>query len=169
MWPKNANFLLLQKTKGSDVMCNNLIQNKAIPAVFHNSKTEKFLMLGFTIIQSERFTVVYIDNLTKCRCVSSALRLTLTKKKKKKKKKGGRKQNIYMKKESENVTIMFILRLMCNFKVRYRVLPRTRPCAICAKDSRGRKKIQLDGPEGVPNFSNQKMTKSDFRDVVLVF
>ena len=37
------------------------------------------------------------------------------------------------------------------------------------KNSRWRKKIQLDGPEGAPNFSNQKTTKSDFRDVVLVF
>ena len=37
------------------------------------------------------------------------------------------------------------------------------------KKSRGRKKIQLDGPEGAPNFPNQKTTKSNFLNIVLVF
>ena len=37
---------------------------KAIPAVFHNLKP-KNMRLGFTIIiRSERFTVVYIEDLT---------------------------------------------------------------------------------------------------------
>ena len=45
-------------------------------------------------------------------------------------------------------------------------------CALAPfalKNSRGRKKPLIDGPEGAPIFSNQKMTKSDFRDIVLVF
>ena len=37
------------------------------------------------------------------------------------------------------------------------------------KNSRGRKKTQIDGPEGAPNFSDGKATKSDFRNVVLAF
>ena len=80
MRPKNTNFVLLQKNYGFDVMCNNFNQNKAIPAVFHNLKTEKYQKLGFMIIQSERFIVVYIDNLTKCHRLSSALRLALRRK-----------------------------------------------------------------------------------------
>ena len=40
-------------------------------------------------------------------------------------------------------------------------------CAHALKNSRGRKKSQVDGPEGAPIFSNQKMTKSDFRDIAL--
>ena len=41
-------------------------------------------------------------------------------------------------------------------------------CALALKDSRWCKKPQMDGPEGAPNFSNQK-TKSDFHIVVVAF
>ena len=55
------------------------------------------------IIRSERFTVVYIDDLTKCHGLNSALRLTLTKSKKRKnEQKAGRKQTKNMKKKCEN-------------------------------------------------------------------
>ena len=37
------------------------------------------------------------------------------------------------------------------------------------KNSRGRKKTLIDGPECAPNFFNQKTTKSDFHDIVLAF
>ena len=37
------------------------------------------------------------------------------------------------------------------------------------KNSTWRKEIQMDGPESAPNFSNQKMTKSNFRNVVWHF
>ena len=47
--------------------------------------TEKYPRLGFTIIRSERFTVVYIDDLAKCHFLNSALCLTLTKTRKRKK------------------------------------------------------------------------------------
>ena len=44
-------------------------------------------------MRSEGFTVVYIDDLTKCHCLNSALRLTLTKStKRKNKQKAERKQ-----------------------------------------------------------------------------
>ena len=55
------------------------------------------------IIRSERFTVVYIDDLTKCHGLNSALHLTLTKSKKRKNKhKAERNQTKNMKKKSEN-------------------------------------------------------------------
>ena len=55
------------------------------------------------IIRSERFTVVYIDDLTKCHCLNSALRLTQSKSKKRKnKQKAEWKQTKNMKKKSEN-------------------------------------------------------------------
>ena len=51
-----------------------------------------------------------------------------------------------------------------------RVLPRKRLVPFAQKkNSRGRKKTQIDGPEGAPNFSDGKTTKSDFRNVVLAF
>ena len=83
-------------------MCNNFNYNKAIPAVFHNLN-QKNPRLGFTIIRSDYFTVVYIDDLKKCHCFNFALRLTLTKStKRKNKQKAEGKQTKSMKKKSEN-------------------------------------------------------------------
>ena len=54
-------------------------------------------------MRSERFTVVYIDGLTKCHCFDLALRLTLTKStKRKNKQKAEQKQIKNIKKKSEN-------------------------------------------------------------------
>ena len=70
-------------------------------------KSEKYPRLGFTIIRSECFTVVYIDDLTKCLCLKSALRVTLTKTtKRKNNQKAERKQNNNMKKKSENAVFL---------------------------------------------------------------
>ena len=64
---------------------------------------------------SERFTVVYIDDLTKCHCLNSALGLTLTKSKKRKnKQKAKRKQT--KKYEKEKRKHRFLLKWKEAFK-----------------------------------------------------
>ena len=42
-------------------------------------------------------------------------------------------------------------------------------CHLRKKIAEGAKKSNQMGPEGTPNFLNQKTTKSDFSDVVLAF
>ena len=103
MRPKKRKFLTFTENIQVLMSCVTILIIIKLFQLSFIIQTEKYPRLGFTIIRSECFTVVYIDDLTECHCFNFALCLTLTKSmKRKNKQKAEWKQTKSMKKKSEN-------------------------------------------------------------------